>query len=546
MKTLSALEKTLISFDTTSVNNAQVLWLSPDTQFDSAYFLDNYAWVIPDDKLVNGPSKRFWADLYGGSEVAGNGGSARAGYDGEFQLKGIGPTPLVSRYRDRYHSDGCLCAFQAFSDAFWGRTLNSVLPYGAVQSHCIMVLPLSIPNDAYPVNTSRALLVRDAPVRLAHFDRALFYKPQEKIKSRLPIDSERTEINFQQIEDFLDNELSSTMRKCNNPQQAGRYLISALIHRLARQLAFCRASLIKLTTSASNVTINGALLDFNATSSAVPKLFRDRKIWDEQMRYLQSEWQNVLGSLKNISYLWFKYRGGEAEPYSSQQVEKLYSEEFMRWRIFYSLCRTGFPANLHATLPKNNLAKFITLYDRALILAPEALFANNGELPAVTRLTIALATGKEEIQDILCQHGSSTPGHAFLKGCLDLLQEANCHQLTAIAFSSFRQRCIDQRLDFQSFNEEFDNFNGPLSALMEKASARATFHLALDDGEHLSLLPGIYPSLTFCWQTGQLSFDHRLCDFNDLPAVIFDALHHYYDARVLELIETKNGTKHVI
>ncbi len=537
MKTLADLKNTLIPFDTLRVNNAKVVWLSPESVQNAETYLENYAWVISAEPSPPAATKRFWADLYGGGEVAGNGGSARAGYDGQYQLKGIGATPLVSRYRDRSHSDGCICTFQALSDAFWGRVLHKLLPYGAVQAHCIITTPLIIPNDAYPANTPRALLVRDAPVRLAHFDRALFYKPQKEIASQLPHDYERTESNYPQLEDFLDADLAQAMKNCDSTQQAGRCLVATLVARLARQLAFCRASLLKLTTSASNVTLTGALLDFNATSSAVPKLFRNREHWDEQIRYLNNEWQNVLDSLQNLNFLWHKYRGGAALPYSAQQVQQHYAAEHQRWRIFYTLCRTGFPAGLHATLPATELASFITLYDRALVQSPKTLFAMSGELPAVTRLFITLACDEARADEMIRQYGSGA-GHDFLCACRRLAQGASRPQLTAMAFSSFRQRCLDERLDFHAFNEEFKAFNGPMAQLMEQAVARAKFHLTLDDGASVALLPGYAPGLAFCWNTGQLRLNHQPVLLAALPAEIRQKLHQHYDERVLALLST--------
>lgn len=537
MKTLADLKKTLIPFATLRVSGAQVAWLSPESPLSAEAFLQHFAWVIPAEHEEPAVTKRFWADLYGGGEVAGNGGSARAGFDGQYQVKGIGATPLVSRYRDRSHSDGCICTFQALSDAFWGRVLHKLLPYGAVQAQGIITTPLIIPNDAYPANTPRALLVRDAPVRLAHFDRALFYKPQEEIASQLPRDYERTENNYQQLENFLDTELAQAMENCDSTQQAGRCLVATLVARLARQLAFCRASLLKLTTSASNVTLTGALLDFNATSSAVPKLFRNREHWDEQIRYLNNEWQNVLGSLQNLNFLWHKYRGGAALPYTAQQVQQLYATEHQRWRIFYTLCRSGFPAGLHATLPAVDLANFITLYDRALVQSPKTLFSAAGELPAVTRLFIALAHDKSSADKVIRQYASGA-GRDFLCNCLHLAQAADHRQLTAMAMSSYRQRCLDERLDFHAFNEEFKAFNGPLTQLMEQAVTRALFHLTLDDGECIALLPGDAPGLTFSWQTGQLMLDNQPMPLAALPAEIRQNLLQRYDERVLTLLST--------
>lgn len=170
MSDFSVLRYTMVSFCACFIECGEVVWKSPDSPLSEEDCLSEYSWVVMEGSEPNREIKKFWADLYGGSNIAGNGGSGRSGYDGKYQVKGIGQTPLVGRNFDQQHSDGCLSTFQAVCETLWGSVLNHILPYGAVISHAIIETPLALPSDP---DNYRALLVRVPPVRLAHFDRAV-------------------------------------------------------------------------------------------------------------------------------------------------------------------------------------------------------------------------------------------------------------------------------------------------------------------------------------------------------------------------------------
>ena len=98
MKNLAMLHESLIPF-VAKKTGSQLLWhneLSPAEQDElkneASYLIEeNNRHAIFDDgtPLLN-DEKVFFAERYGGGAISRNGGGARCGFDGRWQVKGIG------------------------------------------------------------------------------------------------------------------------------------------------------------------------------------------------------------------------------------------------------------------------------------------------------------------------------------------------------------------------------------------------------------------------------------------------------------------------
>ncbi len=60
------------------------------------------------------------------------------GFDGVFQVKGIGITPLLAQNMSKVHSHGKLFLDEAISEAIWGEICHRHLPYGSIRTLAII------------------------------------------------------------------------------------------------------------------------------------------------------------------------------------------------------------------------------------------------------------------------------------------------------------------------------------------------------------------------------------------------------------------------
>ncbi|CAI0749927.1 Uncharacterised protein [Serratia proteamaculans] len=145
MKNLAMLHESLIPFVAKKIGS-QLLWhnaLSPAEQDDlktaTSYLIEeNKRHAIFDGCTpLSNDEKVFFAERYGGGAISRNGGGARCGFDGRWQVKGIGANALVGQ--GAKHVDGELTMTGAVLEALWGNVMAKQLPYGAVPNNAILL-----------------------------------------------------------------------------------------------------------------------------------------------------------------------------------------------------------------------------------------------------------------------------------------------------------------------------------------------------------------------------------------------------------------------
>ncbi len=128
------------------------------------------------NRLIINECKTFEADRYGSRHEVCNGGSARCGFDGVFQVKGIGITPLLAQNMSKSHSHGKLFLDEAISEAIWGEICHRHLPYGSIRT--LAIIKTNVQEEfSYLGNSPKkpcALAIREFSIRPAHFERATF------------------------------------------------------------------------------------------------------------------------------------------------------------------------------------------------------------------------------------------------------------------------------------------------------------------------------------------------------------------------------------
>ncbi|WP_434137522.1 hypothetical protein [Photobacterium leiognathi] len=129
-------------FETYRLKNTELLWVNKALLSKygikgtideiEKFLLDEYSYVSSDYTISNrldvDDKKIFLADCYGSRHEVCHGGSARCGFDGRFQVKGVGITPLLSQNMSKTHSNGKLFIDEAISEAIWGEICHKHLP----------------------------------------------------------------------------------------------------------------------------------------------------------------------------------------------------------------------------------------------------------------------------------------------------------------------------------------------------------------------------------------------------------------------------------
>ncbi|USD61666.1 YdiU family protein [Vibrio sp. SCSIO 43140] len=270
-------EESFVPFDAYKIRGTEVVWLNKELIQDHEIELDedaikdelieNFSYVskgyTKKSRIATNDKKQFLADRYGSRHEACNGGSARCGLNGYFQIKGIGRNPLVAANMSESHSHGKLFIDEAISEAIWGEICHKHLPYGAIRTLAIIKTNVKhvyeYSDDV--IDKHCALAIRQVCVRPAHFERCTFFWPEEKYSYLRDNDALRVRKTIPYLSKLLLGRLdtSSIEETLNN-----------MIDRLACQIAASRVKGIPHgSLTSSNISIDGRFLDFG-TITAVP------------------------------------------------------------------------------------------------------------------------------------------------------------------------------------------------------------------------------------------------------------------------------------
>ncbi|KLN66156.1 protein adenylyltransferase SelO family protein [Vibrio sp. VPAP30] len=269
--------ESFVAFDAYKLKDTEVVWFNKE-------LLSNYNVSGSDEEIVSElinnfsyvskgyaerkrihihDKKQFFADQYGSKHEVCNGGSARCGLNGKFQIKGIGRNPLVAQNMSDSHSHGKLFIDEAISEAIWGEICNKHLPHGAVRT--LAIIKTNTKQDfGYVENAPKkhcALAIREVSVRPAHFERCTFFWPEENYSFLRDNDANRVRKAVPYLSKFLLAEATDALLGD---------VLNHLIDRLACQIAASRVKGIPHgSLTSSNISIDGRFLDFG-TITAVP------------------------------------------------------------------------------------------------------------------------------------------------------------------------------------------------------------------------------------------------------------------------------------
>lgn len=348
----------LVPFQVSRLRNASLVWLNSrwfgERHFDigdpiildkiSRWLLGDFAYIVSSSaaEVDMADVRTLHADRYGSSTgISPHGGSGRVAVDGRFQAKGVGQTPLVNVNSRAGHSHGCMSLMEAIREAIFGEIAAAEFPHEAVPIIAIIDTGLifSSPDksDIYDQRVRRAIAIRPAAVRIAHAERAPFFKVSVTgYENRQTDDAERTK-----------EVIHAWMTLAGGAAKRGEAdVVRDLILAIVEQIAFGQVHrLFCGGFFSSNLTLSGGLLDFG-NMHALPNWSRAK------VHRVVEGFGGEMGLLRNmvesLSFYIAKYRGlGQALPFDRAFYEEINRKYREAWCSFSSEL---FPIN---PLPKH-------------------------------------------------------------------------------------------------------------------------------------------------------------------------------------------------
>lgn len=301
-KQLVDLPEVFVSFETEKIEGCRVVYLNETLANgqDSATLLEHYSYLVNTSNVPNDQAqvKTFMAERYGGDGIARNGGGGRCGFDGVWQLKGLGPNQLVDHTADLSHRDGYQCLHTALYESIWAEIIHEALPHGAVRT--VAVLDTGLAYEKYGQPKIRGLIVREPVVRPAHFIRAIYFK--QKHIDTLGEDAQRVKAAIGKLVDFLP--FSEKTAGASSQQERLESGLLELAARYAEQFAASRAKHISHNNvSESNIALNGAWLDVSGARLFTHAVSSDRL----NIERFNTEYRHAVYSLESLCYYLSKY-----------------------------------------------------------------------------------------------------------------------------------------------------------------------------------------------------------------------------------------------
>lgn len=327
--------------------DTQLFWEKiPNNKF-SSIMKDECSYLINGNSLTDlskfNPfeEKIFFAERYGGEGIGKHGGGARCGFDGNWQIKGIGANQLVGE--GSKFTNGELTLEGAMLEILWGELLSIILPHGAVNNHAILLTDLnSVKLDSdNQILKKRALLIREPVIRPAHFCRAYYFNA---------IKHENNNLNeFKILIKALVYHLSigevniakaGILDICEENVSNNLLLLTK---RLATQIAFCHSRHLVLFTSPSNCALDGRLLDFHGVRCIFPDKYRSNKENYLQFKKIREEPYYLLNGIIDLSFFISKYYfGNEFRIFMENSIYHTFIETYNATKLRENLYISGF------------------------------------------------------------------------------------------------------------------------------------------------------------------------------------------------------------
>ena len=412
---LSQLPLTLVPFTAYFAPAGKLVWHQKSKNLDQSLLLKSYSYTV---KSKHSLSKTFYADCYGGG-LAGNGGSARCGYDFQYQVKGIGVTPLLGRRADQYHSSGKLSLQQALVEVIWSEVLSQACPHGVIHPIAVIDLNSKIEGQFFDRSDREALLIREAPVRLAHLERAFRFIPQLEHECLIPRDADRVKLCIGILEEILNGDL--VIGREGPLHISTIEVLKESVRRMAAQLAYAHVNLIKLTTSPSNIEINGKILDVTNTFCMWGMATSEPEKYYRYHRGAIGEQKSILNCLDNICYYIKKYRPDIFSKNLHAELRSAYAISYIHQLDTSVLIKVGFPPRLISLISTDTQKKIRGAYIKCVLDSNSIIFKSTTDnLPLLYKY---VGSRYSESTDVFSDHLENLFDETLVQGIVDAIKE---------------------------------------------------------------------------------------------------------------------------
>lgn len=531
---LNELHEVFVPFDAELIDGCEVVYfnesLCPQQTADDV--LASYSYLIKPEAVPrrdNAPRKTFMAERYGGDGILSNGGGARCGFDGTWQLKGLGANCLVGHDVDAGHGDGNLSLTTALYESIWAEIIESVLPFGATRT--VAILDTGLTYDTWKGALKRGLLVRQPVVRPAHFIRSVYFR-QKRLDS-LGEDALRVKQAIHRLVEFLPVAPGPTAPMPTLEQRLESGLVE-LTERYAEQFAAARAKhIIHFNVSASNVSLAGGWLDLSGICLCTDAFINDRSSIDR----FNTEYLPALQSLQSLCYYLGKYAvvEGDVSLRFWQTISEHFSQRYSHYLHLYQVAQAGFPLWLLRPLANTpEFTAFATVLQRVLQLDTFAVtaIADNTGWDGYERWTGALfhALLSSQDTDTAAVDPAWLANNATLAGqlrssyrqlCDRVARAANEHniqrqhlQLALLINATRLNRSHRVLHELQSHIETLDenppsDLRAALHALQDQALQAARFNLGHEQPDALPFWSTATLAIYFNPETGRFTLPGR-------------------------------------
>lgn len=276
----------LVPFSTQRISNASLILGNIGIVRNVDELLPQYAWLVNSNcevgKDLLAESKTFLAERYGGAGIGTHGGGVRCGLEGDYQSKGIGCNSLIGDNSPPDYSHGGISLFEAIKEAIWGEVFHYALPYSAARVPAVIAtgtrcwwvverwgeeaLRERYGEDIY---IPRGLIIRQAAIRPAHFERAVLFSRPTALAKELCPDPQRVRDSMKILHRALPL-AEQHLHHASEMSQAERlrYGMAEMAHRFAMQEAAARTKkLIHGNMSSSNICLDGRWIDFGSVTA---------------------------------------------------------------------------------------------------------------------------------------------------------------------------------------------------------------------------------------------------------------------------------------
>lgn len=321
-------------------------------------FTDRYSYALTnalcfkDVKFNLSDSQLALAEYYGGGGIGTNGGGARCGNWERYQVKGIGPNPLIGESADVLHTYGGLDAPAAILETINSCLFNTIMPLGAVET---VGLILVSSDSGYDITRNTpawgVLLVREKALRPAHFMRIPNFIPKKEYIN-----------NYNDIARV--RRINKSILRAQKKTSAFIQLLGSYLRNQANQFAFARcARILNGVVTPSNNTLDGRWIDLNSCGMV-----------DSGKNYFIgsgffSEYEAPLNYALELLHNFGKYNNEILNP---NPLVNYYNEQFFAYFEYHSCWIVGIPYLQFEKIEKTELSKLAKIFYQLIHLDKNA------------------------------------------------------------------------------------------------------------------------------------------------------------------------------